>query len=50
MSNQKKCNGPDTKCQNPYKIDLQVKVQGCIWIMNVPDTSSHGHTAMCQIW
>ena len=42
--------GPDTKtCQKPYKFDLQVKVQGRIWIMNVRDTSSHGDTPMCQI-
>ena len=39
----KKSYGPDTKtCQKPYKFDLEVKVQGPIWIMNVRDTSSHG--------
>ena len=33
MSNQKKSDGPDTKtCQKPYKFDLEVKVQGRIWI------------------
>ena len=34
----------------PYKIDLEVKVQGCIRIMNVLDTSSHGDRPICQIW
>ena len=48
---QKKNYGPDTKtCQKPYKFDLEVKVLGCIWIMNVRDTLSHGDTPMCQIW
>ena len=43
--------GPDTKtCQEPYKFDLKVKVQGRIWIMNERDTSSHDNTPMCQIW
>ena len=37
-------------CQKPYKFDLEVKVQGRIWIMNVLDTSSYGDTPMCQIW
>ena len=37
-------------CQKPYKFDLEVKVQGRIWIMNVRDTSSHGDTPMCKIW
>ena len=47
----KKRYGPDTKrCQKPYKFDLEVKVQGRMWIMNVRDTSSHGDTPMCQIW
>ena len=36
--------------QKPYKFDLEVKVQGCTWIMNVHDTSSYGDTPMCQIW
>ena len=50
MSINKKRYGPDTKtCQKPYKFDLEVKVQGRIWIMNVRDTSSHGDTTMCQI-
>ena len=32
----KKYYGPDTKtCQKTYKFDLEVKVQGRIWIMNV---------------
>ena len=49
--NPNKSFGPDTKtCQKPYKIDVEVKVQGRIWIMNVRDTSSHGDTYMCQIW
>ena len=30
------------QCHKPYKFDLEVKVQGCIRIMNVLDTSSHG--------
>ena len=48
---QKNSNGPATKtCQKPYKFDLKVKVQGCIWIMNVRDTLSHGNTPMSQIW
>ena len=33
-----------------FKVDLGVKGQGRIWIMNVRDTSSHGDTPMCQIW
>ena len=37
-------------CQKPYKFDLEVKVKGRIWIMNVRYTSSHGDTPMCQIW
>ena len=37
-------------CKKPYKFDLKVKVQGCIWIMNVRDTSYHGDTITCQIW
>ena len=37
-------------CQKLYKFDLEVKVQGRIWILNVRDTSSHGDTSMCQIW
>ena len=42
---------PDTKtCQKLYKFDFEVKVQGCIWNMNVGDTSSHGDTPMCKIW
>ena len=45
----KKSYGLDTKtCQEPYKFDLKVKVQGRIWIINVHDTSSHGDTPMCQ--
>ena len=48
MSNQKKSYRPDTKtCQKPYKFDLEVKVQGRIWIMNVHDTSSYCDTPMC---
>ena len=47
----KKSYGPHMKTwQKPYKFDLKVKVQGRIWIINVPDTSSHGVTLMCQIW
>ena len=43
--------GPDTKtCQKPYKFDLDVKVQGHTWIMDIRDTSSHGDTPMCLIW
>ena len=43
--------GPDTKtCQKPYKFDLEVKVQGRVWFMNVRDTSSHGDTPICQTW
>ena len=38
------------QCHKPYKFDLEVKVQGRIWIMNVRDRSSHGDTPMCQIW
>ena len=49
MSNKKNSYGPDTKkCQKPYKFDLEVKVQGRIWIMNVRDTSYHGDTLTCQ--
>ena len=33
-----------------YKFDLEVKVQGRIRIMNVPDTSSRGDRPICQIW
>ena len=51
MSNQKKSYGPDTKTgQKLYKFDLEVKVQGRIWIMNVHDTSSYGDAPMYQIW
>ena len=51
ISIQKKSYGPDRKtCQNPYKFDLKVKVQGRIWVMNIRDTSSYGDTSMCQIW
>ena len=32
-----------------YKIDLEVKGQHPIWIMNVHNTSSYGDTPMCQI-
>ena len=38
------------QCHKPYKFDLEVKVQGCIRIMNVLDTSSHGDRPICQIW
>ena len=37
------------KCHKPYKFDLEVKVQGCIRIMNVLDTSYHGDRSICQI-
>ena len=41
----------DTKtCQNPFKFAHEVKGQRRIGIMNVPDTSSHDDTPMCQIW
>ena len=30
------------QCHKHYKFDLEVKIQGCIRIMNVLDTSSHG--------
>ena len=40
----KKVYGLDITCH------IEVKVQGRIWIMNVPDTSSYGDTPMCQIW
>ena len=51
MSNQKKSYGLDMKtCQKPYKFDFEVKVLGCIWIMNVGNTSFNGDTPMCQIW
>ena len=41
---------PNTEtCQKPFKIDLEVKVQGRIWIMNVRDTLFYGDTTMCQI-
>ena len=37
--------------KNPsYKFDLEVEVQGRIWIMNIRDTSSHGNTPLFQIW
>ena len=36
-------------CHKPYKFDPEVKVQGCIRIMDVLDTSSHGDRPMCQI-
>ena len=39
-----------TDMTKAYKFDLEVKVQGRIWIMNVCDTLSHGDTPMCQIW
>ena len=43
--------GQDTKkCQKLYKFDLEVKVQGRMWIMNVCNTSSHCDSPMCQIW
>ena len=38
------------QCHKPLKFDLEVKVQGCIRIMNVLDTSSHGDRPICQIW
>ena len=38
------------QCHKPYKFDLEVKVQGCIRIINVLDTSSHGDRPICQIW
>ena len=38
------------QCHIPYKFDLEVKVQGCIRIMNVLDTFSHGDRPMGQIW
>ena len=38
------------QCHKPYNFDLKVKVQGCIRIMNVLDTSSHGDRPICQIW
>ena len=37
------------QCHKPYKFDLEVEVQGCIRIMNVLDTSSHGDRPICQI-
>ena len=37
------------QCQKSHKFDLEVKVQGCIRIMNVLDTSSHGDRPICQI-
>ena len=41
----------DTKtCQKPCEDDLEVKVQGRIWMMNVRDTFFYGDTPMCQIW
>ena len=33
-----------------YNIDIKVKVQGRMWIMNARDTSSYGDTPMWQIW
>ena len=51
MSNQKKNYEPDTKSfQKPYKFDLEVNVQGRIWIMNLNNTLSYGDTPMGQIW
>ena len=39
VKGQKSC-GPNTKpCQNPYKIDLEVKGQCCIGIINISNTS-----------
>ena len=38
------------QCDKPYRFYLEVKVQGCIRIMNVLDTSSHGDRPICQIW
>ena len=40
----------DMKAWQKSKFDLEIKVQGRIWIMNVRDTSSHRDTPMCQIW
>ena len=37
------------QCHKPYKFDLDVKVQGCIRIMNVLDTFSHGDKPICQV-
>ena len=43
--------GLNTKpCHKPYKLNLQVKGQCRIRIMNVLNTSSHGDRPMCQIW
>ena len=50
MSSHKKVMAGHKTCQKPYKFDLKVKIQGCIWIMNVRDTLSHGNTPMSQIW
>ena len=33
-----------------YNFDLEVKGQGLLEVINVPDTLSHGNIAMCQIW
>ena len=33
-----------------YNVDLKVKGQGHIEVMNVPDTLFNGDTAICQIW
>ena len=50
MSNQKIVMGRTKTYQKPYKFDLEIKVQGRIWIINVRDTSSYCDTPMCQIW
>ena len=47
---QKKLSPEHRQCHKPYKFDLEVKVQGCIRIMNVLDTSCHGDIPICQIW
>ena len=50
MPKDKKGEAWTKSCHKPYKFDLEVKVQGCIRIMNVLDTSSHGDRPICQIW
>ena len=37
-------------CHKPYKVDLEVKVQGRIRIVTILDASFHGDRPMCQIW
>ena len=49
MTIQQKVMGGKQNMSKPFKYDLKINVQGCIRIMNVCDTSSHGETPMCQI-